>query len=133
MLLITFKNKYYDSNKSLNKRGLTIGSCESAWLADLTMSFLLNTINQSLIEPLNYFRIYQDNQLAIIPCIKSVSEIDNWLTNFQNSVNKQAGNNNLQLWKPRHNDSKLGNTSIISAPSLPFLNMELFWDELEDI
>lgn len=45
--LTTFKNKYYqyEGNKSLDKKGLTIGGYESAWLA---MSFLLDTINQSL-------------------------------------------------------------------------------------
>ena len=139
--LITFKNKYYmyDGDKSLDDKGLTIGGYESAWLADLAMSFLLDTIDQSLIEPLNYFGIYRDDGLAIFPGIKSAHEIDNWLTEFQNSVNAQAGNDKLQftseVWKPGHDDNKLGDTTttIISKPSLPFLNMELFWDENNDL
>jgi hypothetical protein len=41
--LLTFVDKYYehDSKHDIRDKGLTIGSYESAWLADLVTAFIL--------------------------------------------------------------------------------------------
>jgi hypothetical protein len=41
--LITFKDKYfeYDGDQDVNDKGLTIGGCKSAWLADLVVACVL--------------------------------------------------------------------------------------------
>ena len=41
--ILTFRGKYYEYNGEvpIEKRDLTIGGFESAWLADLTMAFFI--------------------------------------------------------------------------------------------
>ena len=52
---------------NVEDRGLTIGGYESAWLADLAMAFLLETINQNKFNKTKYFGIYCDDGIAVFP------------------------------------------------------------------
>lgn len=49
--LIYFDGQYfqYDGGHSIEEKGLTIGDYESAWPADLAMSYLLKTAKQSML------------------------------------------------------------------------------------
>ena len=97
--LITFQDKYflYDGDKTIEEKGLTIGGYESAWLADLVMSYLLETVDQSLFDQLKYFGIYRDDGLAIFPGVQSANTINDWLVSFQLAVNEQTGNDYLKF------------------------------------
>ena len=46
--LLTFGDKYYEYGGSINpdRKGLTIGGYESAWLADLVASFILDKVDE---------------------------------------------------------------------------------------
>jgi len=61
--LITFKDKYYEYGGSTNieERGLTIGGYESAWLADLVASFLLENSQDLFEQTSKYHGIYRDD------------------------------------------------------------------------
>jgi hypothetical protein len=141
--LITFVDKYYlyDGDLDFNNRGLTVGGFESAWLADLTISYLLETIDQDLFKNVDYFGIYRDDGLAVFKKDLQPLEISNWLSSFQNAINSVAGNNFLQftavVWKPNgdgiDNDisplSDDNKTQLESKTCFPYLDMELFWNE----
>ena len=70
--ILTFVNKYYlyDGNCPTEMKGLTIGGYESAWLADLAMSYLLDKMgdeeeyNHPLSE-LTHFGIYRDDGIGV--------------------------------------------------------------------
>ena len=134
LTLLTFVDKYYlyDGDVPVNERGLTIGGYESAWLADLVMSFLLETADQSLLDELKYFGIYRDDGLGIFEGKKSIEEVNDWLNKFQSSINQQATNDFLQftaeVWKVGElNMDNVGKTSVNTDDYFPFLDMELYW------
>ena len=134
LTLLTFVDKYYlyDGNVPVNERGLTIGGYESAWLADLVMSFLLETADQSLLDELKYFGIYRDDGLGIFEGKKSIDEVNDWLNKFQSSINQQATNDFLQftaeVWKAGEiNMDNVGKTLVNTDNYFPFLDMELHW------
>jgi hypothetical protein len=52
---------------NVEDRGLTIGGYKSAWLADLAMAFLLETINEKELNKTKYFGIYCDDGIAVFP------------------------------------------------------------------
>jgi hypothetical protein len=67
--LIQFCGVYYlyDGDKEIENKGLTISGYELAWLADLAMAFLLEMMDQNVINETKYFGIYRDNGIAIFP------------------------------------------------------------------
>jgi len=58
--LIQFCGVYYlyDGDREVEDKGLTIGGYKSAWLADLAMAFLLETMDQRVLDETKYFCIY---------------------------------------------------------------------------
>ena len=101
------------------------------------MSYLLETVDDGIIDQLKYFGIYRDDGLAIFEGIKSATDINDWLKAFQLSVNQQTGNNLLQftseVWLPRQPQPKIGKTTILSDDHIPFLDMELFWGDDDEL
>ncbi len=91
--LIQFCRVYYlnDGDKDMEDRGLTIGAYEAAWLADLGMAFVLETMNQGVLDETKYFGIYRNNGVTVFPGIKTQSEVADWLVSFQQGVNDVAG------------------------------------------
>ena len=110
--LLNYKDKYflYDGDLKIEERGLTIGGYESAWLADLCVSYLLEVADEetrdeaivSQIRPrfdhTEYFGVYRDDGIAIFKDIKSPQEILLWLNNLQTKINEIAGNNFSQVY-----------------------------------
>jgi hypothetical protein len=89
--LLTFVDKYYKYNgkREINDKGWTIGSYESAWLADLVAAFVLeNTTN--LFKETIYNGIYRDDGLVILDLdgVKTNTAVGEWLNSFQKEVNK---------------------------------------------
>jgi hypothetical protein len=113
--LIQFYGVYYlyDGDKEVEDRGLTIGGYESAWLADLAMAFLLEMIDQKVLDETKYFGIYRDDGIAVFPGTWMQTEVEGWLLAFQTTINNKAGNNKLsfmaEVWTPGgDNTTKLG-------------------------
>ena len=136
--LIMFQDQYYlyDGDLKPEERGLTIGGYESAWLADLVMSYLLEATYDSLYNPMHYFGMYRDDGLAVFKGQRSTKEIQEWLHAFQSDVNDIAGNEFLKftavIWDPtNHHDPasiQSPTTSILKTEAFPFLDMEMLWN-----
>jgi hypothetical protein len=139
--LIQFCGVYYlyDGDKDVMDRGLTIGGYESAWLADMTMGFLLETMDQSVLDEAKYFGIYRDDGISVFPGVWTLDDMDNWRARFQGAINEVAGNDKLsftaELWTPGEaSKQKIGEkVSSETAASFPFLDMELSWSEEGDL
>ena len=89
--LVTFIDKYYEygGETTGEKRGLTIGGYESAWLADLVASCILEE-TKDIFSDFIYYRIYRNDGFVILKGIKIKREINKWLESFQNKVDKLA-------------------------------------------
>ena len=88
---MTFIDKYYEygGETTGEKRGLTIGGYESAWLADLVASCILEE-TKDIFSDFIYYRIYRNDGFVILKGIKIKREINKWLESFQNKVDKLA-------------------------------------------
>ena len=66
--LITFIDKYYEygGSESINERGLTIGGYESAWLADLVVSFILDNTKDLFDNTTLHYGIYRDDGIIFL-------------------------------------------------------------------
>ena len=90
--LITFDVEYYEYNSGKKEeQGLAIGGYELDLLADLVASYLFEIV-KAILNPKTYHGIYLDDGLVVFKGNKSVNEIKNWLEEFQQTVNRAAGN-----------------------------------------
>ena len=67
--ILTFKDKYYVCNGKVQAlhKGLTIGGYESAWLADLAMSYLLDKhMTNAHFNNTIFAGIYRDDGIIIL-------------------------------------------------------------------
>jgi len=101
--LITFDSKYFEyrGDGDSTDKGLAIGGYESAFLADLVASFLLEKTNHHF-ENTKFHGIYRDDGLVIFNDNKRFYELANWLENFQTDINALTGGTFLPF--PRHED-----------------------------
>ena len=105
--MICFDGEYYKYHGGKKEeQGLAIGGYESTFLAELVASYLFEK-SKAHFHPTIYHRIYRDDGLVLLKSRKSVKEIKDWLDEFQQTVDKAAGNQHLQLtaeiWKPDEN------------------------------
>ena len=105
--LICFDGEYYEYHGGeKEEQGLAIGGYESAFLADLVASYLLEKA-KAHFYPTIYHRINRDDGLVVFKGKKGVKDIKDWLDEFQQTVDKVAGNQHLQfttkIWKPNEN------------------------------
>ena len=134
--LLSFKDKYYmyDGDREMDERGFTIGGYESAWLADLAMSYLLDNIDQELYNGMQYFGIYRDDGIAFFDGIINQKSLSDWLLKFQREIERIAGNEFLKftavIWKPdEHMETELDPAVQVCTDSyLPYLDTEIFWN-----
>ena len=97
--LITFKDKYYEYGGSTNieERGLTIGGYESAWLADLVASFLLENSQDLFEQTSKYHGIYRDDGIIFFKGKWINEDIMRWIQTFQLRVDDLCDSNGLQF------------------------------------
>ena len=95
---LTFVDKYYeyDGMVDVRDRGLTIGGYESAWLADLVISYIFEN-TEDLFTDSVFHGCYRDDELAIFKGIKMKKDMTVWLDNFQSRVNELLDSDNLQF------------------------------------
>ena len=95
--LLNFQDKYYEyGDEGLETNGLAIEGYESAFLADLVASCLLEVTNNQFKEVL-WRGIYIDSGLLVFKGRRSISEIRIWRDKFQEKVDEFAGNGYLQF------------------------------------
>jgi hypothetical protein len=95
---LTFVDKYYeyDGNVDIKDRGLTIGGYESAWLADLVISYIFENTKQHFTDTI-YNGCYRDDELGIFTGNRNLSDMADWLNKFQLSVNELLDSDKLQF------------------------------------
>jgi len=86
--LITFDGKYfeYQGKGDKNDKGLAIGGYESAFLANLVASFLLEKTNNHF-KNTKFHGIYRDDRIVVFDGNKKFCKLGNWLKEFQNYIN----------------------------------------------
>ena len=137
--LLSFCDKYYlyDGDLEIQNRGLTIGGYESAWLADLAMSYLLDN-SKDIINDSNliYFGIYRDDGIGVFKGKSKIATAKWWLDRLQRRINKIAGNDflkfTMEIWRSDVvvnedglNDKRI---TINRDEYFPFLDMKLSWN-----
>ena len=121
----------------MDKKGLTIGGYESAFLADLVAAFILEN-SQDLFENSIYSKIYRDDGIKVDLGIQTTDEICDWLEIFQTRVNEVTGSDSLkftmEIWNPDSPpDEKPRNerVTIVRKEAFPYLDLEMYWREDE--
>ena len=142
--LLTFVDKYYeyDGDKDPENKALTIGGFESAWLADLVGAYLLANTKEHFKET-RFDGIYRDDGFAAFIGKWSYDQIATWRDNFQAAVNILTEGDYLQftcsIWidetvnqpGPKEPHNKM--VSIERGTAFPYLDMELYWSEKEEL
>jgi hypothetical protein len=96
--LLTFVDKYYeyDRNQDPEDKGLTIGGCKSAWLADLTGACILEN-TQLLFKHTRYHGICRDDGFGVLIGKWTCQEVVSWRKRFQKQVNILVEGDYLQF------------------------------------
>ena len=139
--LLTFVDKYYEyaGSKSIDERGLTIGGYESAWLADLVASFILDNAKDLFENTTHYYGIYRDDGIIFLKGLWTNEMIFKWIKTFQIRANDILCSRDLlfttEIWNPSEGITqvtKIDETfSTVESASFPFLDMELSWAQDE--
>ena len=139
--LITFNGKYfeYQGKGNNNNKGLAIGGYESAFLADLVASYLLEKTKKIFINT-HYHGIYCNDGFVAFKGNQKIEELRNWLQKFQQSINKITGGTFLQftmeVWDEfyvsnndiKNDHNKTQKCTLVKKPTFPFLDMSFYWD-----
>ena len=80
----------------MEEQGLAIGGYESAFLANLVASYLFEKA-KSNFHPTTYYVRYSDDVLVVFTGKKFARNVQDWLEDFQKTLNKAAGNQHLQF------------------------------------
>ena len=133
--IISFRGSYYecDGDKPAPERGLTIGGYESAWLADLVGSYILE-MSPDLFNEAIYYGLYRDDGLVVLRDKWKPQKISGWREAFQRRVDSLAEGDYLQftcsIWDPKASTSEGPQAiTVHNKPTFPYLDMELFWKE----
>jgi hypothetical protein len=136
----------YGVDADPDRRGLTIGGFESAFLADLECSFLFEKLNYLLASHTAFIGTYRDDKLIVFRGQKSDERLHRWLKTFQCEVDRLLGTQDIQftieIWRPDQDTRPLPNSevfvkgsgkfhqvSIYGEASFPYLNVKMSWDD----
>jgi len=82
----------HDGDRDPEETGLTIGGCESVWLADLSGAYILDN-TKSHFRKTKCYGLHRDDGIAAFNNKLSHDDMLKWRTKFQNSANRLAGGN----------------------------------------
>jgi hypothetical protein len=136
--LCMFRGRYFEYNGlngdiDPNERALTIGGFESAWLADLVASYILDVTNHRFRRTTVYAGIYRDDGLLVFRGKRTVAEIHRWWQSLQHEINEIAEGSYFQvkmvLWEPGGPERRtIDGVSTFNGQAFPYLDMEMFWN-----
>ncbi len=97
--IVSFLDKYneYGVDPDPDRRGLTIGSFESAFLADLEASYIFNKLKQIWERYVRFLGTYCDDKIIVFNGQKSNELLLNWLRIFQGEVDRLLGTSDIQF------------------------------------
>ena len=102
-----FRDWYYlytGGEDNVDDRGLTIGGCASAFLADLVISWLFYRVEDWMSPSFIMRGMYRDDAFLVFKDCLSRREKGSWLFKFQAKVNKLCGSSFLKfeavIWQP---------------------------------
>ena len=75
-------------DEEARNRGLTIGGCETAWLADLAMTHVLEKCKKHFKSTI-FHGVYRDDGIVVTSGKWKKSNLVEWLENFQKDVDKK--------------------------------------------
>jgi hypothetical protein len=146
--IVSFLDKYYkySVDPDPDRRGLTIGGFESAFLADLKATYIFDKLNHLLARHVHFIGTYQDDKIIVF-CRKCSNEwLSNWLCTLQHKTDRLLGTMDIQftmeIWSPGETTvtlpqsactvPKIGTFNRVSINgnlSFPFLDVKISWDE----
>ena len=139
---LQFAGKYYryTGAGTADDPGLTIGGFESAWLADLGMSYILKKI-PGMFRNTDMFKIYRDDGIVVFNGKVNREYVHNWVGDLQrraHRVTKSPVGESLVrftavLWGD--DDGGFDSNVVEMDPRLafPFLDMEMRWAETNEL
>ena len=104
--IVSFRDKYYEYgvNPDPDRRGLTIGGFESAFLADLEATYLFDKLNHIFESHTKFIGTYRDDEIVVFRGNQSNEWLSSWLSTFQREVNRLLGTIDIQftmeVWRP---------------------------------
>jgi hypothetical protein len=104
--IVTFQDKYYKYGVGAdpNRRGLTIGGFESAFLTDLETSYIFDKLNYLLERHVYFIGTYRDNELLVFHGRKKQEWLTQCLATFQQGVDRLLQTQDIQftmeIWSP---------------------------------
>ena len=137
--LVSFIDKYYEYGGEMEdeKRGLTIGGYESAWLADLVAAYLLEMTKEKF-DNFVYHGIYRNDGFMVLKGTRMEREMNDWLEDFQEKINKMTESTCLQftaeVWGiEKDPEVKNNRLEVVNEKVFPYLDMEMRWNEKEEL
>jgi hypothetical protein len=119
--IVSFRDKYYEYgvDPDPNRRGLTIGSFESAFLADLEATYIFEKLHRLLEQHVRFIGTYYNDEIILFWGNRLNEWLKNWLSIFQKEVDRLLGNVDIQftmeIWRPGQDLGSLLNSSVSIA------------------
>jgi hypothetical protein len=91
--IVSFLDKYYKCgvDPDPDRRGLTIGGFESAFLADLEASYIFDKLRHIWERDVRFLGTYRNDKIIVFNGQKSNEWLLNWLRIFQGEVDRLLG------------------------------------------
>ena len=146
--IVSFRDKYYEYgvDPDPDRRGLTIGGFESAFLADFEATYLFDKLNHIFESHTKFIGTYRDDEIVVFRGNQSNEWLSSWLSTFQREVNRLLGTIDIQftmeVWRPGDVSGPLPD-SLVSVEGIgefhtvsingdhhfPYLDIKLSWGE----
>jgi hypothetical protein len=146
--IVTFCDKYYEYgvDPDPDRRGLTIGDFESAFLANLEASYIFDKLDILMKRHMKFLGTYHEDKIIIFRGNRSDDWLHNWLKYFQKEVDRLLGTVDIQftmeIWWPGLTTKALeelettvpgiksfNRININGNTSFPYLDIQLSWTE----
>jgi hypothetical protein len=76
------------------------------------MAFILETMDQDVLDETKFFGIYCNDGLAVFPGVRMQADVEHWLLTFQGAINNEAGNNKLSFMAEVWTSGEEGTTMV---------------------
>jgi hypothetical protein len=146
--IVSFRDRYYEYgvDNDPNRRGLTIGGFESAFLADLECSFIFEKLQHLFVHHTYFVGTYRDDEIIVFRGQRSNEWLHSWLQTFQHEVDRLLGTLDIQftmeIWRPGNVSQPLPDSevtvegigtfhrvNIYGETSFPYLDVKISWND----